>query len=201
MKTRRTNHLTNKIAVLGLALVVGLGSMTIGAAAWTDEIWVNGTVTTGGWSTEQEGSPGFWKNAQKTGKYTPQQLLDFCASVDAASQWLVPDVAVHFGLVDWADVEKIFDDGEGPDTEKQFLRQYMALRLNAVSGRLFLTTTHNIFSYDSGNYLGLTPLPTSPPPNLQQVLNAIEIKFGTSPTKAQYTIMKNLCEALNVLLV
>ncbi|MDV2990053.1 MAG: hypothetical protein P3T54_07895 [Dehalogenimonas sp.] len=207
---RNKNRLTSKLAVLGLVLIIGLGSMTIGTAAWTDEILFSGTATTGSWCTEQEGSPGFWKNVEKTHKYTCRQLLDFCATVDAGSRWLIPDLACHYGIIDWVDVLKVIDDGEGGTARQKFLRQYICLRLNVTAGRLFLTTTHHIYSndpvnpyhFDPGNYLGLTPSPSSPPVTLQQIINAIEDKYlGASPTGAQYTIMQKLCEALNTLLV
>jgi len=44
---RRNRAGLKRMAVLALALVIALGAMGVGYAAWTDELYINGTVYTG----------------------------------------------------------------------------------------------------------------------------------------------------------
>ena len=91
-------------------------------------------------------------------------------------------------------MEAVFDAGHGGTMEQKFLAQYLATRLNVAAGRLSLGTYHYFGSLDPGNYLGLGWEGT-----LGLIIDAIEGRCGTSPTKDEFEVMKNLCEALNEL--
>ncbi|MCP8314106.1 MAG: hypothetical protein H3Z53_07030 [archaeon] len=85
--------------------------------------------------------------------------------------------------------------GKGSTMEKKFLAQYLALRLNVESLRIHPTAyTHDVTALDPSNYLGLAD-PSSA--TVSEIIAAIEGKYGTSPTGAQFEIMKNICDALN----
>ncbi len=44
-----------KVGLLCLALLLGMGSLTVGFPAWTDSLTISGTVTTGEWETCETG--------------------------------------------------------------------------------------------------------------------------------------------------
>lgn len=179
-----------------------MGSLGISYAAWTDTLTIDTTVNTGSW--EQSGSAGgWWKHAccHHNSPYTEDEILDFLAAIDSASDWLVPDMDGD-GEITTSDMHAILTPGEGATMEQKFLRHYLATRLNVEAGRLFLDTFH-LFSildpptidYPDG-YLGLEGEHT-----LEWIINAIEGKYGTSPTEAQFEIMKDICDALNNLTI
>jgi hypothetical protein len=76
----------------------------------------------------------------------------------------------------------------------RFLAQCLASNLNLRSGRQNPTDPHNVTGVDPGNYLGLANPSAS---SLAQILARIEMKFGTSPTNAQFLIIKDVCDKLN----
>lgn len=137
---------------------------------------------------DQEGTIGFWKNWNKHKTYTEAEIEGWLATVDGASDWLGP--CTVDGIV------SLIEDatGKGNTMEKMFLAQYLALRLNVESERISATGTHDVSKLDPTNYLGLT---SSSAATVAEITAAIESKHGTFPLKAQFEIMKNICDALN----
>lgn len=174
-----------------LVLVLASGVMGGGVAYFSDTAVINVTLTAGHW--ELGGSLGFWKHWDKHSTYTETDILAFLAAVDGASDWLVPDTDSN-GAIDISDMEAVFEAGQGGKMELKFLGQYLATRLNVASGRLFGSTVHDLSGCDPGNYLGRGEQGT-----LWEIISAIEGKYGTSPTKDEFKLMKNTCEALNKL--
>lgn len=199
----RRNGIFTKIGILCLALVLAVGSLGIGYAAWSDTVTIDGTVTTGSW--EVGGSPGLWKNWDKHNTYTETEIEAWLSSIDGSSDWLVPDMDED-GAITISDMEAVFIAGQGGTMEQKFLRHYLATRLNVEAGRLSLGTFHLFSSYDTGDYLGL-----GGQGDLGLIIGAIESKYGTPPTEEspsedwptedEFQIMKNICDALNSLAI
>jgi len=142
----------------------------------------------------QSGTRGFWSQWDSHNTYTKAEIDGWLAIIDASSLWL--DSVDGDGDFDTDDMECIFANGVGPGAtmESRFLAHYLAQRLNQVSGRQSPSTTHDVTACDPANYLNLL-IPTSA--TGQQIVDAIEAKSGTSPTAAQFEIMKDVCDALN----
>jgi predicted ribosomally synthesized peptide with SipW-like signal peptide len=138
--------------------------------------------------TDSGGTIGFWKR-DKT--YTEAQINTWLAIIDDNSEWLVPDIDGDSDI-DVQDMDIIMAQAKGGTMEQKFLAHYLATRLNAESGRLYLEATHDFSAYDPGNYLGLDGSGT-----LEQIISALESKYDTSPTKNQFGIMKDICDELN----
>ena len=85
-------------------------------------------------------------------------------------------------------------NGQGANPYKRFRAQCLATNLDLRSGIFAGGDTHNVTGVDPANYLGLA---TPSSATLTQILAAIEAKFGTSPTNAQYNVMKDVCDKLN----
>jgi len=179
-----------KLGVLCLALLLGMGSLAVGYAAWTDPLTIGGTVNTGSWSSS--GTPGFWKSWDSHNTYTQEEIEEWLENIDGDSGWLGGHIE------DISDMVAVFDagEGDGPTMPERFLRHYLATRLNVEAGRLSPGTFHLFGSYDSGDYLNMGGQGT-----LEFIIIAIEGKEGTSPTEAQFEIMKNICDALNNILI
>ena len=77
----------------------------------------------------------------------------------------------------------------------RFLAHYLALRLNELSGRIPGSSQHDTTSVDPGNYLGLPGGPGLY--TLDDIIAAIEAKFGTFPTPAEFEIMKDVADGIN----
>ena len=142
----------------------------------------------------QSGTRGFWSQWDSHNTYTKAEIDGWLAIIDASSLWL--DSVDGDGDFDTDDMDCIFANGVGPGAtmESRFLAHYLAQRLNQVSGRQSPSTTHDVTACDPANYLNLL-IPTSA--TGQQIVDAIEAKSGTSPTAAQFEIMKDVCDALN----
>ena len=185
----------SKLGLLCLALVLGMGSLTVGYPAWTDTLYIEGTVTTGEWDLggDCEGTRGFWNNWDKHNTYTQGEIEGWLNTINGTSCWLVPDMDEDEDI-DTDDMEAVFDaaTGGGATMEEKFLCHYLATRLNAESGRLLLTINRDFSSYDTGDYLGLGEQGTLP-----EIIAAIESKCSTSPTDEQFELMKDICDALN----
>ena len=135
-----------------------------------------------------QGTIGFWKNWDSHDTFTRAEIKGWLTQIDASSAWLGP--------VTTSGMEAMFQAGlaESATAKSRFLAHYLATRLNERSGILAAADTHNVTSKDPHNYLGLAR-PTSA--TLAEIIAAIEAKFGTSPTRSQYNIMKEICDALN----
>lgn len=140
--------------------------------------------------TDIGGTIGFWgSRGHDHETYSEEQINAWLATIDTNSQWLVPDVNED-GDINVTDMETIFYTKK---TKKQkFLGHYLATRLNAESGRLYLAATHDFSAYDPNDYLDLNGSGT-----LEQIISAIESKYDTSPTDNQFQIMKDICDELN----
>lgn len=189
---RKRRGISEKIGLLCLALVVGLGGMGVGLAHWQENLTIGGTVGTGTWPVG--GSAGFWNEWDSHNTYTEDEILDFLAAIDGASDWLAGTID------DISAMEAVFAAGKGGTMEQKFLRHYLATRLNVEASRLSLGTSH-LFSildpptidYPDG-YLGLEGENT-----LEWIIKAIEGKYDevSPPTDEQFEIMKDICDALN----
>lgn len=142
---------------------------------------------------DQGGTIGFWGSWDRHKTYTEGQLNTWLGSIDANSDWLVPDIDGN-GTIDVHDMEQVFDEASGPNWEEKFLGHYLATRLNVESGRLSGTRHHDVSGLDPGNYLGLSD-PTSA--SAEEIISAMENKYGTSPSDDQFEIMKDICDGLN----
>jgi hypothetical protein len=134
------------------------------------------------------GTIGFWKNWNSHKTYTKTQIETWLVQINNASNWYGP--ATVQGMVN------LFNVGtSGSATPmSRFLAQCLASNLNLRSGRQDPTDPHDVTGADPGNYLGLANPSAS---TLPQILGRIETKFGTSPTNAQFLIMKDVCDKLN----
>jgi len=148
---------------------------------------------------EYGGTPGFWNNEGQGGggwpnEFSEDQIVAFLVEINANSVWLGPTTI--------AGMDTYIDKVMGGTEEEKFLGHYLILRLNLKSGRLPGNSLHNTTSRDSGNYLGLAT-PTSA--TLDQIVAKIESKHVTPtpppPTKAEFLIMKDVCDALNNLYI
>lgn len=173
-----------KLGLICLALILGSGAMAAGVAYFSDSATLTAIFTAGEW--ELGGSAGFWKNWDKHKTFTEGEIEGWLESINDGSSWLGPTTVGGMGDMLWQKC--------GPDMKCKFLKQYLATRLNAEAGRLYYGTLHNFSIYDSIDYLGLGGQGT-----LQEVISAIEGKYGTSPSEDQFEIMKDICEALNEL--
>ena len=180
---------SGRLALLCLSLLIALGSIAIVSAAWTDEVAISGSISTGTWDYPEEGgSPGFWKNWNKHKTYTKAEIEGFLAATDSSSTWQGPTTT--------GGMEAVFQAAFGPGTtpERRFLAHYLCTRLNVESGRLASWGTHNVCTCDPENYLNLQS-PWSA--TVDDIINAIEAKHGTSVATGQYNIMKDVCESLH----
>lgn len=177
-----------KLFLLCMALIVSLALCGAGFAYFSDTETIVGTITAGIWDVG--GTIGFWKNWDKHNTYTQDEIEGWLTSIDGASGWLGPTTI--------EELEDILSQNCGQDMQCKFLKQYLATRLNVESGLLSLTSTHDLTSMDPTNYLGLANPKSAA---LSQIIAAIEGKYPDDPdawpTKAQFEIMKNICDTLN----
>ena len=185
--TRRLfREVFSRLGVLCLSLLVALGSIALVSAAWTDEVSISGSITTGTWETDQGGSPGFWMNWDKHKTYTGAEIEGFLAAIDGNSAWQGPTSTAGMEAV----LQAAFGPGATP--ERRFLAHYLCTRLNVESGRLAPWGTHNVSPCDPENYLNL-PCPWSA--TVDDIINAIEAKRGTPVSTDQFNIMQDVCES------
>lgn len=130
------------------------------------------------------GTPGFWQNWEQ--HYTEEEMEALLAAVDSSSKWLGPTTVEG--------MEAIFAAGQGGTMEQKFLAHYLPTRLDVEAGRQHLESTHDVTGIDEDNYLGLASPQSA---KLSQIIAAIEGKYGASPSKGQFEIMKDICDALS----
>lgn len=176
-------------------MLVALGMTGIGYAAWTDQVHIEGTVTTGQWETG--GCVSFWQ-AWRT-HYAEDEMVDWLTDINSASKWLGPTTL--------RELDRMFALASRSDAtpRDRFLGHYMATYLNIVSGRLQVASTHDISGIDGYQYLGL---PSPPLPSLSQIVIAIEHKFPqrhdepialscSGPTSGEFEVLRSICDAIN----
>lgn len=190
-RRKQRKAISGRLALICLSLLIALGSIAIVSGAWIDEVIISGSISTGTWEDPDDGgSPGFWGSWDNHNTYTEAQVVGFLIDADAGSTWLGPTTTD--GMTD------VFRAGSGPGSTPQsrFLRQYLATLLNVASGRLSLSSYHDVTAQDPGNFLGLgSPAAAS----LMDIIDAIEATADdpAAITSEQFEIMKNICEDLN----
>ena len=191
MKRRRNRF--SLLGLLSIVLLLALCVTGIGYGAWTDTVYIEGTVTTGTWDVG--GTIGFWKNWDN--HYTEAEMLPWLVAINSSSEWLGSTT-----VEGWDDLFAAATRECPPPTMKsKFLAHYMATRLNIVSGRLDVGNTHDITGIKGYGYLGL---PNPALATLSEIIIAIEGKYPAEPedpdawpTTEQYETMKDICDALN----
>jgi hypothetical protein len=133
------------------------------------------------------GSIGYWKNWDSHGTYASVEVEGWLVAIDASSDWLGPTTTVEMAT--------LFDATRGrAGREARFLVQYLATRLNESAGLLCASEKHDLTSLDRDNYLGLED---SEHAGLWEIIEAVESKARTSPTRQQYDLLKSLLDGLN----
>ncbi len=182
------------LVLMTVALIqVGAAGMVGVRAGFSDiETSRYNSISTGEWPWPGGGTIGFWGEWDSHNTYTEAEINAWLGIIDVDSQWLVPDKDGD-GDIDVGDMDIIFEQTAPPyDNEHQFLGHYLATKLNMESVRLHPEATHDFGAYDPGDYLGLNGSGT-----LEEIVLAIESKYGTSPTDAQSEVMKDICDKLN----
>lgn len=142
---------------------------------------------------DEGGTIGFWGRWDRHSWLTQADVDGWLREIDTGSEWLVEDMDGN-GVVDVVDMKAMFDRKK--PANNLFLAHYLATRLNGESGRLRMVGVHNVMGYDTDNYLGLANPAAA---TLAQIIDAIEAKHGTAEPK--FEVMKNVCDALNNLLI
>jgi len=146
---------------------------------------------------EQKGTIGFWRNWDSHDTYTQEQINGWLAAINSASGWIVSEAGY---AVNTSGMVSLIQSAQGCNAatracaKKKFLAQYLATRLNVESGRKSLTNPYPVSSGQMA-YLGL-----SNPDSLSDIILSIEGKLpdnGTNPTRAQFLLMKDLCDFVN----
>jgi len=131
------------------------------------------------------GTIGFWKNWDSHQTHTQEEIEGWLGSISGESaDWL--------DLTTTGEMEDMFALASGGTMEEKFLGHYLATRLDGESGRLSLTTSHDVTDYDQVNYLGLTNPSAA---LLSEIISAIESKYGTA--SPEFELMKDICDGLN----
>jgi hypothetical protein len=146
------------------------------------------------------GSPGFWNGPGAHNSYDKSQLAVWFEEIVGTSAWF-PDVTISGDPeIDYEVMRAILRDircGGYRGRVNQFRAQYLATRLNAISGQLSLMGKHNIDTI-SGFESYIYPL------CLADIISMIESQaegdlLTPGPSGGQIESMKDLCEALNKL--
>lgn len=146
---------------------------------------------------EQEGTIGFWKNWNKHKTYTQAQINGWLGVINTASGWVLAEAGYSVnttGMVNLISDSNSCSGSQRSCAKKKFLAQYLVTRLNVESGRKLLTYSYSLNS-SQRSYLGLTN-----PDALSDIISAFESKLpdnGTNPTRAQFLLMKDLCDTIN----
>ena len=180
--------------MLSIVLLLALCVTGVGYGMWSDEVYIEGTITTGTWDVG--GTIGFWKNLDN--HYTEAEMLPWLVAINSSSEWLGSTT-----VEGWDDLFAAATGPCPPPTMKsRFLAHYMATRLSIAAGRLNVGNTHDITGIKGYGYVGL-PNPASA--TLSAIIIAIEGKHPADPsdpaacwpTTEQYETMKDICDALN----
>jgi len=139
-----------------------------------------------------KGTIGFWRAWNNHNTFTRAQIETWLVQIDDGSSWFGPRTAE--GMVSMMDGAL----RRRATARDKFLGHCLATRMNERAGILDGSDTHNVTGVDAGNYLGLA---TPSSATLNQIIAAIESKFGNSPGSAQFMVMKSVCDDLNNLLI
>ena len=189
MKKRRNRF--SRLGLLPIVLLLVLCLTGVGYGMWSDEVYIEGTITTGTWDVG--GTIGFWKNWDN--HYNEAEIVPWLVTINSSSEWLGPTT------VEGLDELFAAATGQCPPMKSKVLAHYMATRLDIASGRLDVGNTHDVTGWDEDNYLGL---PNPALATLSEIIIAIEGKYPAEPedpeawpTTEQYETMKDICDALN----
>ncbi len=191
LSKKRGRVTSSRLAVLCLSVLIAVGSIGVVYGAWIDEVIISGSISTGNWEDPDEGGrPGFWGSWNSHKTYTEAQVLEFLVDADTGSMWLGPTTTDGM-----ADVFRA-GSGRGSTSESRFLRQYLATLLNVASGRLNLSSYHDVTLHDAENFLELQS-PSSA--TAAEIIAGMEDRADdpAAITSKQYEAMKNISEALN----
>jgi hypothetical protein len=131
---------------------------------------------------------GFWKSWDSHNTFTQEQIEAWLSTIAASSDWLDASTIEEMEAVFAAAV------GKGTTAETRFLAQYLATRLNEQSSLLCSGELHDVTQHDTGNYLDLVDPENA---SLQEIIEKIELKYGTVVTKQQFNTLYGVCDALN----
>lgn len=136
----------------------------------------------------QTGTIGFWRAWDHNRSYARTQMESWLKSIDDTSAWLGPKTT--------AQMEATLKAGgsSGASARQRFLAHYLAMRLNAVSGRMSAGEPHDVRGADQSGYLNLGD-PTAC--TLAEVVSAIEAKCSGPCTDAELILMKDVCDGIN----
>jgi hypothetical protein len=139
-----------------------------------------------------KGTIGFWRAWNNHNTFTRAQIEGWLTEIDNSSRWWGPRTAE--GMV--ALMDAALRSRATP--RDKFLAHCLATRMDERSTILDGNDTHNVTGPDPGNYLGLANPSAA---TLNQIIAAIEAKYGTSLNNTRYNIMKNICDGLNNLVI
>ncbi len=187
---RCARHVSGRLALVCLSLLIALGSIGIVSGAWVDEVVISGTVSTGTWEEEEElgGTPCFWwwNCVSPWSPYSKAQMIAWMCDIHADSCWL-------FG-----DMETILSGEYSSVARARFRAHYLATRLNVESGRLNPDIPRDVTGILGHHRLGLDEPGSA---TVRQIIDAIEAKCPAEsedgPTWREYRAMRVVCEALN----
>lgn len=134
--------------------------------------------------------PGFWKNWDAHGKHDEAQLDAWLRAISNASAWLMPANVTPSAegmsdLLAGATGQCSKTYGHHECARRKFEARYLVLRLNVESGRLAWNATAPL-PEGAATYLGLPATAT-----VRQVVDAIEAKAATQPTREQYDLLRH----------
>jgi hypothetical protein len=170
------------------------------APAKTVTISATVTLTFVNTPKEEGGTPGYWSSPAAMEHHGKAQLAEWFRTIVLASAWFEDGLANPNDNTAYNNMVGILNDTGAKGYKgavNQFRAQYLATRLNALSGRLGLATPHDITGVlGAETYFGY------PVGSLGEIIDTIEAKaegeiFKPLPTRDDVLIMKSVCDMLN----
>jgi hypothetical protein len=166
------------------------------------DVTISATVTLTFVNTPKQegGTPGYWSSPAAMEHHGKAQLAEWFRTIVLASAWFEDGLANPNDNTAYNNMVGILNDTGAKGYKgavNQFRAQYLATRLNALSGRLGLATPHDITGVlGAETYFGY------PVGSLGEIIDTIEAKaegeiFKPLPTRDDVLIMKSVCDMLN----
>lgn len=162
---------------------------------------VNVTGKNFGNLNEHTGGIGFWRNWNRHNTYTETQINGWLATLDADSAWLMTEAG--YGLTA-SEVTRLVNDAtkscdnKGDKTlcaKRKFLAQYMAVRLNILSGRKGMNSFYDLTAFPTAmSYLGISPVDHV---LMSTFVTQVEAKAATNPNRQQFLQMMEVADHIN----